>query len=116
MYSKDLNEQKEHKPSKVGEGLAIKGKFLRKDGKFNKKKGKSQQKSYSGEASGIRHYHCKKEGHTRNVCPERLKDHGGKDNGNTSIASDDFDSSDVLVFQASTQEKSGLWIQFALGT
>ena len=42
LYSKDLNERKEHKPSTVGEGLAVKGKFLRKDGKFDKKKGKSQ--------------------------------------------------------------------------
>src|SRR4051812_47455150 len=62
LYSKDLNERKEHKPSTVGEGLAVKGKFLRKDGKFDKKKGKSQSKSYSAEASGIRCYHCKKEG------------------------------------------------------
>ena len=42
LYSKDLNERKEHKPSTVGEGLAVKGKFLRKDNKFDKKKGKSQ--------------------------------------------------------------------------
>src|SRR4051812_40921938 len=41
LYSKDLNERKEHKPSTVGEGLAVKGKFLRKNGKFDKK-GKSQ--------------------------------------------------------------------------
>src|SRR4051812_18888823 len=88
LYSKDLNERKEHKTLTVGEGLAVKGKFLRKDGKSNKKKDKSQQKSYSGEASDIRCYHCKKEGHTRKVCPEHLKDHGGKDNGNASIVQD----------------------------
>ena len=41
LYSKDLNERKEHKPSTVGEGLAVKGKFLRMNGKFDKKKGKS---------------------------------------------------------------------------
>src|ERR1051325_3973334 len=85
LYSKDLNEQNEHKPSTVGEGLVVKGKFLRKDSKFDKKKGKSQQKFYSGEASGIRFYHCKKECHTRKVFPERLKDHGGKDKGNAAI-------------------------------
>lgn len=39
MYYKDLNEQKEHKPSSVGEGLSVKGKFLKKDGRFEKKKG-----------------------------------------------------------------------------
>src|SRR4051812_22622901 len=62
LYSKDLNERKEHKPSTVREGLVVKGKFSRKDGKFHKKKGKGQQKSYSGEAYGVRCYHCKKEG------------------------------------------------------
>ena len=41
LYFKDLNDQKEHKPATVGEGLAVKGKFLRKDDKFDKKKGKS---------------------------------------------------------------------------
>ena len=74
----------------VGECLAVKGKFLRKDNKFDKKKGKSQQKFYNGEASGIRCYHCKKEGHTRKVCPERLKFHGVKDNDNTTIVQDYF--------------------------
>src|SRR3954471_23054695 len=107
LYSKDLNERKEHKPSTVGEGLAVKGKFLRKNGKFDKK-GKSQSKSYSDEASGIRCYHCKKEGHTRKVCPERLKYHGGKDNGNASIVQDDFESSDVLVVSSSDFKKE--WI------
>ncbi|CAL5208281.1 unnamed protein product [Lathyrus oleraceus] len=34
LYSKDLNERKEKKPSPVGEGLPVKGKFLRKDGKY----------------------------------------------------------------------------------
>ena len=94
LYSKDLNERKEHKPSTVGEGLAVKG-------KFDKRKGKNQSKSYSGDASGIRCYHCKKVGHTRKVCPERLKDHGGKDNGNAAIVQDDFESSDVLVVSSS---------------
>ena len=60
LYLKDLNEWKEHKPLTIGEGLAVKGKFLWKDGTFDKKKGKSQQKFYNGEASGIRCYHCKK--------------------------------------------------------
>ena len=108
MYYKDLNERKEHKPSTVGKGLAVKGKFLRKDGKFDKKKGKSQQKSYSGETSGIRCYHCKKEGHTRKVCPERQKILGGKDNGDAAIAQDDFESSDVLVVSSSDSKKE--WI------
>ena len=92
----------------VGEGLAVKGKFLRNDNKFDKKKGKSQQKFYNGEASGIRCYHCKKEGHTRKVCPELQKDHGGKDNGNTTIVQDDFDSSDVLM--VSNNNSSNEWI------
>lgn len=108
MYSKDLNERKEHKPLIVGEGLAVKGKFLRKDGKFDKKKGKSPQKSYSGEASGIRCYHCKKEGRTRNVCPEHQKNIRGKDNGDAAIAQDDFESSDVLVVSSSDSKKE--WI------
>src|SRR4051812_42912307 len=68
----------------------------------------SKQKSYSGEASGIRYYHCKKEGHTRKVFLERLKDHGGKDNGNASIVQDDFESSDVLVVSSSDSRKE--WI------
>lgn len=84
MYSKDLNERKEHRPSSTNECLSIKAKFTKRDGKFDKKKGKSQHKSYSGDASGIRWYRCKKEDHTRKVCPERLKDHGDKDNGNAS--------------------------------
>ena len=87
----------------MGEGLAVKGKFLRKDGKFDKKKGKSQQKFYSGETSSIRCYHYKKEGHIRKVCPKRLKDHGG--NGNATIVQDYFDSSDILVVSSGDSRK-----------
>lgn len=66
LNSKDLNERKENKPSSIGEGLSIKGKFSKKDGKLKKKKkGKVQQKSYGGDAPTIRCYHCKKECHTR---------------------------------------------------
>src|SRR4051812_5423521 len=108
MYSKDLNKRKEHKPSTVGEGLAVKGKLLRQDDKFNKKKGKCQQKSYSGDAYSIRCYHCKKEGHTTKVCQERLKDHGGKDNDNATIVQDDFKSSDLFVVSSSDSSKE--WI------
>ena len=42
------------------------------------------------------------------MCPERLKNHGGKDNGNTAIVQDDFDSSDVLVVSSSNSSKE--WI------
>jgi hypothetical protein len=59
LYSKDLNERKKHKPSLIGESLSVKAEFTKRDGKFDKKKGKSQQKSYSGYASGIQCYDCK---------------------------------------------------------
>lgn len=72
-------------PSFIGEGLFVKGKFSKKDRRFEKKKCKGQQKSYGGDAPTIRCYHCKKEGHTRKVCHERLNNHEGKDNGNTNI-------------------------------
>lgn len=42
LYLKDFNEETEHKPSSVGEGLSVKGKFLKKDGSFEEKKGKVQ--------------------------------------------------------------------------
>ena len=42
------------------------------------------------------------------MCPERLKNHGGKDNGNAAIVQDDFDSSDVLVVSSSNSSKE--WI------
>ena len=42
------------------------------------------------------------------MCPERLKDHGGKDNGNASIVQDDFESFDVLVVSSSNSGKE--WI------
>lgn len=97
MYSKDLNEQTEQKPSSVGEGFSVKGKFLKKYGKFEKKNGKGQYKSYGGDALGIMCYHCKKEGHTRKVCPDRMNNHGGKDSGDETIVQDDYESSYVLV-------------------
>lgn len=43
LDSKDLNEIKEQKPSFVGEGLFMKGKFTKKYGRFKKKKGKVLQ-------------------------------------------------------------------------
>lgn len=92
-----MNEGKENKPSSVGEGLFVQGKFLKKDGRFEKKNSKGQHKSYGGDAHEIRCYHCKNEGHIKKVCPERLKDHGGKDNENSTIVQDDFESSDVVV-------------------
>ncbi|XP_050902779.1 uncharacterized protein LOC127115231 [Lathyrus oleraceus] len=98
----------EHKSSLSGEGLSVKVKFTKRDDKFDKKKGKSQQKSYSGDVSSIQCYHCKKEGHTRKVCPERLKDRVGKDNGVAAIVQDDFDSSDALV--VSSDDLSKKWI------
>ena len=91
LYSKDLNERKEHKPSSVGEGLSVKGKFLKKDGRFEKKKGKVLHNSYGGNAPTIMCYHCKKEGHTRKVCHDRLNNHGGKDNGNAAIVQDGYE-------------------------
>ena len=42
LCSKDSSEWKEHKLLTVGEGLVVKGKFLRKDDKVDKKKWKSQ--------------------------------------------------------------------------
>lgn len=109
LHFKDLSESKEKKPSSVGEGLSIKGKFSKKYGKFEKKKGKIQQKSYGGDASAIRCYHCKKEGHTIKVCPERLKNYGErKDNGNATIIHDGYESSDFLIVSRSNSSKE--WI------
>lgn len=92
-------------PSSVGEGLSVKGKFLKKKSRFENKKGKVQQKSYGDDASGIRCYHCKKEDHTRQVCPEPLNNHEGKNNGNATIMQDDFESFDVLVVLSSDSSK-----------
>src|SRR4051812_33314517 len=101
--------KKDHKPSSVGEELSVKGKFSKKDSKFEKKKGKGPKKSYDGDAPAIRCYHCKKEGHTRKVCPNTLKSYGdGKDNGNETIVQDDYESSDVLVVYKEDSSKE--WI------
>lgn len=114
LYYKDLNEQKEHKSSLTVEGLSVKAKVTKRDGKFDKKKGKSQKKSYSGDAFGIRCYHCKKESHTRKVCPERLM--------KVRIMETHQLFKMILThmtffwFQAATQVNGGLWIQVALGT
>jgi hypothetical protein len=85
--------------------MSVKAKFTKRDGKFDKKKGKGQQKSYSGDASSILCYHCKKEGHTRKVCHECMKVHGGKDNGNTNIVQHDFNSYDILVVLSDDSSK-----------
>ena len=109
LYSKDLNERKEHKTSYVGKGLSVKGKFPKKDGRFEKKKkGKVLQNLYGGNASAIRCYHCKKKGHTREVCHDRLNNHGGKDKGNATIVQDDYELFDVLVVSSSNFIKE--WI------
>lgn len=39
------------------------------------------------------------------MCHERLNNHGRKDNGNTSIVQDDFESSNVLVVSSSNSSK-----------
>lgn len=109
MYSKDLNERKEYKSSSAGEGLSVKGKFLKKNRRFQKKKkGKVLQNYYGGNAPVIRCYHCKKKGHTRKVCPERLNNNGRKDNHNAIIMQDDYESYDVLVVSSSGSKKE--WI------
>lgn len=72
---------------------------------FKKKKGKCHHKSYGADAHRIRCYHCKNEVHTRKVCPKRMKDPGGKDNGNATIIQDDFKSSDVLVVSSNNSCK-----------
>ena len=105
LYSKDLNKQKEHKSSFVGEGFSIKRKFSKKDDRFERKMGKVLHNSYGGNARAIRCYHCNKEGHTRNVCLNRLNNHGGKDNGNATIVEDDYESYDVLVVSSSDSSK-----------
>lgn len=39
LYSKNLNETKEHKPPSVSGGLSVKGKFSKNDGKFWEEEG-----------------------------------------------------------------------------
>lgn len=105
MYSKDSNERKEQKASSIGEVLSVKGKFSKKDGNYERKKSKVLQNYYGGNAPTIRCYHCKKQGYTRNMCPERLNNHGGKDNDNTTIVQDDYESSNVLVVSSKDSSK-----------
>lgn len=85
--------------SSVGEGLSMKGKPINKDKKNeNKKKGKPQQKTSSGNVPNIRCYNCKKECHTRKVCPERQKSNGDSNkDGNVAIAQEGYESGDALV-------------------
>ena len=75
---------------------------------FEKKKGKGQHKSYGGDAPGIRCYHCKKESQARKVYPECINNHGSKDNGNSTIVQDEYESYDVLVVSSSNSSKE--WI------
>ena len=68
-----------------------------------------QQIYYDGDALDIRCYHCKKEGHTRNMCPDRSNDYGEiKDNGNATIFQDGYESFDVLVVSSRNSNKE--WV------
>ena len=98
-----MNERKEKKSSTSGEGLTARGKTFKKDIKSDKKKQKPEnQKKGEGNIFKIRCYHCKKEVHTRKVCPERQKNggsnNGKKDSGNAVIVQDDgYESVEALV-------------------
>lgn len=85
--------------------MFVKGKFTNKDGRFDKKKDKVLQNSYGCNAPAIRCYHCKKEGHTRKVFPERMNKCRGKDNDNASIVEDNYESSDILVVSSNNFSK-----------
>lgn len=88
LYFNYLNERNEHKPYSIGEGLFVKGKSSKKDGKYERKKCMVLKNSYGGNTPAIRCYHCKKEGHTKKVCLDRINNHSGKDIGNPSIVQD----------------------------
>ncbi|RZB80703.1 Retrovirus-related Pol polyprotein from transposon TNT 1-94 [Glycine soja] len=114
LNSKELNERKEKKSSTSGEGLTARGKTFKKDSKFDKKKQKLEnQKNGEENIFKIRCYHCKKEGHTRKVCPERQKNGGSNnrknDSGNAAIVQDDdYESAEALMVSEKNPETK--WI------
>lgn len=100
-----MNERKEHQPSSISKGLSVKGKFLKKYGRFEKKIRVKLYRILMVVTLTVRFYHCTKEGHTRNMCPKRLNNHGGKDNGNVAIVQDNYESFDIPVVSNSDSSK-----------
>nr|KYP53379.1 Retrovirus-related Pol polyprotein from transposon TNT 1-94 [Cajanus cajan] len=110
INSKELNERKEKKPTVNGEGLTAKGKTSKKYSKPDKKKPKSEKQKDGGESTfTIRCYHCKKEGHTRKVCPERLVNGGNKERGKHSanavtVQDEGYELAEALVVSKDNSE------------
>ena len=104
LMSKDLKKRTEYKEREKGEGLAVRGRFDRRE---NKPRGRSRSKS----KGKLKCFKCHKEGHFRRDCPELKKSKkNGKDldQGDVSVASNNYESADVLVVVDKKHEKE--WI------
>ncbi|KAL6513040.1 E3 ubiquitin-protein ligase upl4 [Orobanche minor] len=92
LNSKDQQRRTNLKDN-FGEGLNVRGRTHRRGS--SKNRWKSRSKSTGPKAR--RCWKCKKEGHVRRNCPEKSRFDDKSDSGEASVASDGYDSADLLL-------------------
>lgn len=92
LMSKELSKKSKHREAAMGENLTARGRSEKRD-----EKGKNRSRSKS--KTKLKCFLCHKEGHFKRNCPEQKskKRHNNEDNGDASIASNGYESTDVLV-------------------
>ena len=100
LNSKELNQRSEEKKNVVVEGLNVRG-------RPEKREFKTRSKSRSKSRGKIKCYNCDKEGHIRRLCPNRQKGNQEKkkDQAELAVASDGYESANILMFSSVNLEK-----------
>ena len=105
LNSKELQMKSEGKEESDGEGLTVRERPQKKDNKNSR--GKSRSKSKVGRKC----FFCHKEGHYKKKCYERknklAKNNGDK--GDVSVASNGYESLNVLVASINDSGNNGYW-------